>query len=167
MYDLFTSADNNAEGVPANGITTTTVGTPDFVRSYKKNGNEFPLVSANNSFQEKRGTSDGGAHVAPPKLRTDWGRIADSGMAHMQLLNAAYNRVEERKQNKFNQSQMTVENITPKTYGNKGDYDTNSGVFRPNQKTALQYKKGGSYKGVNAEEIARLLKEGYEFDIVD
>ena len=104
--------------------------------------------------------------VKAPRPR--WGAFAaDLGMVGMQGLNAAFSRANERKQDKFNQDQMTVENTTPLTYGSKGDYDTNSGVFRPNQKTAMQFKKGGTYKGISAAEIDRLVKEGYEFDIID
>lgn len=92
--------------------------------------------------------------------------IATGVMAGMNVFNnAAEYQQNKNYQNKL-RNNMSAENIFSDIKGSRGDYDLNSGAFRPNQMTPAQYKKGGQYS-VDENELSRLKSLGYQFDIID
>lgn len=81
--------------------------------------------------------------------KSDW---ADLGMAGAQTINNLFDKARAYKQNQFNQNKMTIDQTAQLQYGNRGDYDINSGIFRPDQYVPTQYQMGGSVdKYMNAD----------------
>lgn len=69
--------------------------------------------------------------------------IADITMAGIQTVNGFFDRYYANQQNKKNQQKFGIESTAQTQYGNRGDYDVNSGAFRPDQYTVPGFKKGG------------------------
>ncbi len=61
----------------------------------------------------------------------------------MKRMNSKYEFREAKRKEDWLEKQQTIENVAPTSYGSRGDYDTNSGAFRPDQMTPGQYQKGG------------------------
>lgn len=93
-------------------------------------------------------------------------RSADELMTGMNIFSNFSESLANKKKAQTAKDKMSAENIFKSAQGNRGDYDVNSGIFRPNNMTPPQYKNGGSYR-VDAKELARLKSLGYEFDVID
>lgn len=92
--------------------------------------------------------------------------VADGLMSGLNIFSNLSESALNKQKAQMAKDKMSAENIFKSAQGNRGDYDINSGNFRPNQYTPKQYKKGGSYK-LDAKEIKRLQDMGYELDIID
>jgi hypothetical protein len=102
--------------------------------------------------------------------------LPQAPMAMMEKFNEREAARETRRKEKWLEGKMTIENMVPSTYGSRGDYDVNTGAFRPDQMTPKMkkggmslkkcYKKGGEYT-VSDSEIQELLKQGVKFEIID
>lgn len=115
----------------------------------------------------------------PPQVSVDNSRrnnnIADFSLVGVQTANNFFNRYYAKQQDLKNQQKFGIENTAQTQYGNRGDYDVNSGMFRPDQYTVSGFKKGGELKkykrggeyNVGDKEISDLLNRGYDFDIID
>jgi hypothetical protein len=99
---------------------------------------------------------------------------SDLAVAGIEFYNKRAADYEAHRKQAWLDKQSTIENTAPKTYGSRGDYDINSGAFRPDQQTPSFkmggskncYKKGGVYD-VDQKELMSLLSQGVEFDFVE
>lgn len=137
--------------------------TPQYVDQYTQQYN-FPTIS---------NPVDSGLNLTPdvkPKTLGDNSirneRFADIAMFAAQGINGLFNRGQARNQENINEEKMAIYNTATLQYGSRGDYDVNSGVFRPNQYTPTSYKKGGEYS-VDHSNLGDLLSQGFEFEIID
>lgn len=145
-------------------------GIPDYV-SDMKTAYDYPTVDSNYSTPSNLNLNSHGDNInnsveSKQNNRNDNNSIADFAMAGVQGLNKFFNNQQANKQKLFNQNKMTIENTVGTSYGSKGDYDVNSGNFRPNQKGMPFFKKGGSYT-MNHKTIADLISNGYELQFLD
>lgn len=82
-----------------------------------------------------------------------------------------FSRTMEANRDKKYQKQLSntvyaSQNIFSTLKGSRGDYEINSGAFRPDQMTPIVYKQGGQYT-MDDKEIDRLKRLGYDIEIVE
>lgn len=146
---------------------------PNYVPEYTSQYN-FPTVESNTGNPFISQPDQQQAPPVPDYFRRN-NNIADLGLAGMQTLNRFFNKKNWKEQDIKNQNRIGIDQTSMTQYGNRGDYDINSGRFRPDQYTVPTYKKGGTIKeykkggeySLNDSEISELLAGGYEFEIID
>lgn len=145
---------------------------PSYVPDYTSQYN-FPTVESNTGNPFISQPPQQKVEPQPDYFRRN-NNIADIGMAGMQTLNKFFNRKQWDEQDRRNQERMGIDQTASSQFGNRGDYDVNSGVFRPNQYTPTQYKKGGTKKykrggeySLSPEEISDLFAQNIDFEIID
>lgn len=92
--------------------------------------------------------------------------VATGVMAGMNLFSNTADYIKNRDYQKKLKDQLSAENVFSNLPVSRGDYDINSGAFRPNAMTPPSYKKGGQYT-LDDTEIDRLKKLGYQIEIVE
>lgn len=106
---------------------------PDYVNSYKQSHPYNPSIAP---------PAQGNQNQQTDNFRHN-NNIADIGMAAAQTTNNLFNIYHNRQQDLYNQNQMTIDKTSQLQYGNRGDYDINTGKLRPNQYGTPSYQMGG------------------------
>lgn len=91
--------------------------------------------------------------------------VASGVVAGMNVFSNIMEQANNRKYQKTLKDQMSAENIFSDLPQNQGDYDMNSGAFRPNKMVPAFYRSGGEYL-MDDKEIKRLKSLGYEIDVI-
>lgn len=92
--------------------------------------------------------------------------IATGLMAGMSIFNNVSESARSREYQKKLRDQNSAENLFPTQKGSRGDYDINSGMFKPNQMTPVSYKRGGTYY-MDEKELKQFLAAGGQIEIID
>lgn len=92
--------------------------------------------------------------------------MAEGIIAGTNLLTAAINARQNRNQNELLKRKMNADNMFQPNQKNRGAYDTNSGMMRPDQYGFAQYQKGGEHY-LSASEIKKLKALGYQIEELD
>lgn len=113
--------------------------------------------------------------------------IGQYAIPAINMASSAFEQRDYRKAKKKLQESMLADNTflaTPMNAKNRGDYDPNTGMFRPDQKVPVQFPgyaqwggfntmaMGGNYAegdelDLSPEEIEELRQQGYEFEYLD
>jgi len=143
------------------------------------NENPFSTMKTTMDLQGKLATS-GNVPAGTVKGRTQIGKyanpfLADAILAGTSMIGNVLEQGERRRKDKNFRKRMNADAIfTPNEYGNsgqRGDYDPNSGMFRPDDMVPVQfrgrsYKKGGEYTLSNSE-IQMIMAHGGEIEFLD
>lgn len=126
----------------AYGTNTNTV--PDYVQNNPQKNSldmqQFVPVMSNMGTQigdQLKGDKQPSQQGSGFHLPTSFG---DAATMALNFYNKSYADVEARRKEKWLEQQQTIEHTAPIDYGSRGDYDVNSGAFRPDQ----MYQMGGS-----------------------
>lgn len=92
--------------------------------------------------------------------------VATGVVAGMNMFSSFSEYMNNKKYQDRLKAQMSGDNVFGTIKPSRGDYEMNSGAFRPNQMTPPVYKKGGQYK-LDDSEIQNLRNLGYEIEIVE
>lgn len=114
--------------------------------------------------------------IAYQKYLEDWknknkkaqnkSNLATGLMAGMDIFSNIAESSNTRAQEKLLKDRMSAENLFRSSQGSRGDYDINSGAFRPNQMTPVTYKKGGTYY-MDEKQMKQFLAAGGQIEIID
>lgn len=129
------------------------------------NQNQTPLNNADLLAAQKK----------PNWFKRNGTQLASGLIAGMNFGSAALNAKNTRvNQNLLNQKTNADNIFSANTQMNRGEYDTNSGVFKPNQYTPVQnrgaMKMGGEHgdeQYLSAAQIKKLKAQGYEIHYLD
>ena len=104
-------------------------------------------------------------YLPKKKKNNNLSKFIGIGMAGLEGFNALSANVQNAKNERMMRDRMRFDNVLQANTGSRGDYDVNSGSFRPNQMTPSQYQVGGQYEMSN-EEIEQFMKMGGKVKII-
>ena len=114
-----------------------------------KYGSEDQSAMFDRDYQERMNELDAQekAKLSEESRKKDlFNKVADTYMVTAQTLNSLASNDQSRREEEFNKKKLAIENQIASNFGPNGDYDTNTGAFRINEKTPV-FQKGGGYFG--------------------
>lgn len=127
--------------------------TPPVNPQASQNSKLFPLTPRGNSGIQEADPNFGDDYLKTDQnpvqqnaqiQKSNFPDLADIALTGLRITNSFLRNRESRRQQNLLYNKMTVDKFVPTTYGNKGDYNINSGEYRQDRKTPAFYQYGGA-----------------------
>jgi len=158
-------------------VTDTYTGLPDLQDNWDLNLEEVPEEIDNETFlnaaqlaeaKKKREADSKKSSEATgnPRLTAAMARIAGASALNQFMSNNA-----ARKKEADMRMNLLTDNMAPLNVGSRGDYDINTGIFRPDDYVPVQFQSqfmsGGQTSMVDEETLKALIAAGADIELLD